>query len=225
MTKGIFKICLGSGLRFSQTLGEWGRDEKIRRMCSSPNQDAETNTEQFYHKLHRVIRVGMVPPRGPGSRILQCPNALTQHRFPPDSQQILDRLTPPEQWDERGDGFLCVSSRQHPTAVLSSGCCVCSRARKLSQHSPEGDKHSKTAVSPRDLQVWCCLIIFWLFKSSAEKGRGKNMDFHIPYSNINQPLWPISNLSYLQTSVWRDFKINHKVILAEVVTHWSLAGL
>lgn len=36
-------------------------------------------------------------------------------RFPPDSQQISDRLTPPEQWDESGDGFLCVPARLRRT--------------------------------------------------------------------------------------------------------------
>lgn len=43
MTKSIFKICLGRRLQFCKTYRERGRDEKIRRMCSSPNWAAETN--------------------------------------------------------------------------------------------------------------------------------------------------------------------------------------
>lgn len=43
MTKGIFKICLGFWLEFSKTDTEGGRDEEMKRMCSSTNRAADTN--------------------------------------------------------------------------------------------------------------------------------------------------------------------------------------
>ncbi len=68
-------------------------------------------------------------------------NTAVSGRSPPDSQQIPDRLTPPEQWDESGDGFLCVPVCLRQTTSQQSflqGCGVCFWARKLSQQSPGG---------------------------------------------------------------------------------------
>ena len=48
--KAYLRFVLDPGCSLVKQDGEWGRDEEIGRMCSSPSWPAETNKKWFYHQ-------------------------------------------------------------------------------------------------------------------------------------------------------------------------------
>lgn len=210
MTKDI-DLCRTPDFSLVKTDRERGQDGQIRRTRSSSTATETRNcfiitTSSWLVKMSSLLKHGTEQPV----------NTAWLRTGPPDSQQIPDRLTPPEQWDKSGDGF-----RRGPGCPSAT---LFSRLHRNFPSTPPGEgettnkskrrKNKTTGGGP--FSSFEFQVLIFIIKN-----------FHFPYANRVRPTTP-DDLSYLQSG-WVDFQVkgSHLWLTAEgkAAAHYDFPGV